>query len=397
MEKFNKFEDIKIGDTASLIKLITEEDIKKFVEMTGDNNPLHTNKTYAETTSYKDIVVHGMLGASFISTIIGMKLPGNGALWMSQTFDFLLPVRLGDELTISCSIIKKFEEQNVLELAAKIVNQHKKVVLSGRGKVKLIEAIIQKKPIKIERKKVAIVTGGAGGIGSEICLKLASDGFKIVVNYKKSKTKANALVEKIQENGGTALAIQADVTKQKDVNRLVDETTRQFQGLDCLVNNASPKIYQNDFENINYDDISLQMDVQLKAAFLMSKAAYLIFKAQKFGKIINMTSQVLDGVPSIGWTSYALGKSSLATLSKYMAAELGPLGITVNCVSPGMTDTALLGDIPEKYRLIIARQTPLRRLANPKDIAGAVSYLASDAASYITGETIRINGGQVMM
>ena len=113
---FKDYESIKIGDSAKLTKKINLEDIKKFVEMTGDDNRLHIDKEYAKTTPFKDIVVHGMLGASFISTIIGTKLPGDGALWVSQTLDFLLPVRLGDELTVSATVLQKFERDRLLEL-----------------------------------------------------------------------------------------------------------------------------------------------------------------------------------------------------------------------------------------------------------------------------------------
>jgi 3-oxoacyl-[acyl-carrier protein] reductase len=114
--------------------------VRKFVEMTGDNNPLHLDRTYAESTSYKDIVVHGMLGASFISTVIGTKLPGAGALWISQNMEFLLPVRLGDVLTISVKVLKKHERDQLLELDTRIVNQNKQLILNGVGKVKVLMA-----------------------------------------------------------------------------------------------------------------------------------------------------------------------------------------------------------------------------------------------------------------
>ena len=118
--------------------------------------------------------------------------------------------------------------------------------------------------------------------------------------------------------------------------------------------------------------------------------------AKHWGRIINITSQVLDGQPSITWTAYAMAKGALAVFSNYMAAELGPQGITVNCVSPGMCETSLIGDISEKAQLMIARQTPLRRLAKPDDVAAAVAYLVSEEAGFITGETIAVNGGMAM-
>ena len=167
---FKDFDSIQVGETQTLSKLITEVDVRKFVDMTGDNNPLHVDRTYAETTAFKDIVVHGMLGASFISTVIGTKLPGTGALWVSQNMEFLLPVRLGDTLTISATVLKKYERERLIELDTRIFNQNQQLILTGIGKVKLlVVAKPEKKLVADVRMRVAIVTGGAGGIGKAIC------------------------------------------------------------------------------------------------------------------------------------------------------------------------------------------------------------------------------------
>lgn len=128
----------------------------------------------------------------------------------------------------------------------------------------------------------------------------------------------------------------------------------------------------------------------------MTQACVPDMSTRRWGRIINITSQVLDGPPSIGWTGYAMAKGALAVFSKYMAAELGPQGITFNCVAPGMCETPLIGDISEKSQLMIARQTPLRRLAKPVDVAAAVAYLVSDDANFVTGHTIAVNGGMSM-
>lgn len=400
MTVFRKsFEAIQVGETESIVRKITEVDIKRFVEMTGDDNPLHVDRRYAETTPFKDIVVHGMLGASFISTIIGTKLPGEGALWMSQSFDFLLPVRLGDELTISCTVLKKIDRDRVLELEAKIVNQNRARVLAGTGKVKLLEVRepLSKDQQGSERKKVAIVTGGAGGIGRAISKRLAQDGFSVVVNYLGSEERARRTVEEIVAESGKAIAVQGDVSSEEGARKVVETCLKTFGTVSLIVNNASPKINPGALDQLEWSHIQKHLDVQCKSAFLLAKQAVPFMKEQKFGKIINISSQVLDGVPTPHWTSYAMGKSALSTLSKYLAMELGPLGIQVNCVSPGMTDTALVGDIPERTRMVIARQTPMRRLGSPEDVAGAVSYLASSDADFIAGETIRVNGGQVMI
>src|SRR5690349_7760349 len=140
MTVFASFDEVNEGDTASLVKTITDADIRKFVELTGDDNPLHVDAEYANHTPFKEIVVHGMLGASFISTVIGTKLPGPGALWVSQSFEFSLPVRLGDTLTVAATVIRKHARDRLLELEMRITNQHGQTVLQGQGKVKLLEA-----------------------------------------------------------------------------------------------------------------------------------------------------------------------------------------------------------------------------------------------------------------
>src|ERR1700759_4803645 len=139
MSLFADFDAISVGDTRTLVREIGEADVRRFVEMTGDDNPLHVDRAFAETTSFREIVVHGMLGASFISTIIGTQLPGPGALWVSQNLEFLLPVRLGDTLRVSATVIAKHARDQLLELETTIVNQSGQTVLSGAGKVKVLE------------------------------------------------------------------------------------------------------------------------------------------------------------------------------------------------------------------------------------------------------------------
>ena len=394
---FKNFDAIQIGETHSLVKIITESDVRKFVEMTGDDNPLHVNRTYAETTAFKDIVVHGMLGASFISTVIGTKLPGAGSLWVSQNLEFLLPVRLGDELTISCTVLKKNERERLLDLDTRIVNQNSQVVLSGQGKVKLLTTTTPTEESEAtQRPKVAIVTGGAGGIGKAICLRLAKDGYHVVVNYRGRADRAAEIVETINLGNTRAIAVQANIATEVGAEKLVKTALQEFDGISVLVNNASSHINPKPFNSTDWGDIQNQLDVQVKGAFLLSRACVPLMTAQRWGRIVNITSQVLDGPPSVTWTGYAMAKGALAVFSKYMAAELGPQGITVNCVSPGMCETSLIGDVPEKTQLIIARQTPLRRLAQPADVAAAVAYLVSDDACFITGDTIAVNGGMAM-
>ncbi len=400
MTTFADYDDVREGDTASLVKHITEDDIRKFVELTGDDNPLHVDAEYANHTSFKEIVVHGMLGASFISTVIGTKLPGPGALWISQSLEFSLPVRLGDALTVTCTVIGKHPRERLLEMEMRITNQHGQSVLQGQGKVKLLESRpSEEKQAPGMALKVAIITGGAGGIGRAICETLAGEGYSIVVNYLNSRNRAEALVQELntlEPNKTRAVAVQADVSSAEGCAQLVEVAQRHFGGVSALVNAASPRIVTKSLAELRWSDVQQHLDIQVKSAFLGIQAVAPVMAASGRGRIVSITSESIDAAPVIGWTAYATAKGALATMSRYFAAELGNLGITVNCVSPGMTDTRFISGISEKQQLIAARQKPMRRLGTPADTAAAVAFLLSDEAGYITGQTLKVNGGGAM-
>lgn len=395
---FRDFDAISVGETRSLVRTITADDVRRFVDMTGDDNPLHVDPAYAETTAFKDVVVHGMLGASFLSTVIGTQLPGTGALWISQNMEFLLPVRLGDELTVSATVVAKHDRDRLLDLDTRIVNQAQQLVLSGRGRVKVLATAAPTAAAPAERgPRVAVVTGGAGGIGRAVCRRLAADGHSVVVNYRTRADRAADLVAELTADGAVgAIAVQADLGTAAGAEQLHRAAVREFGAVDVLVNNASPRISPKPFDALEWDDVQAQLDVQVRGAFAMARAVVPGMSERGWGRIVNVTSQVVDGPPTVTWTGYAMAKGALAVFSRYLAAELGPRGITVNCVAPGMTETSLIGDISEKQQLIAARQTPLRRLARPEDVAAAVAYLVSDDAAFVTGDTVAVNGGSVM-
>ncbi len=393
---FKDFSSIQVDDCEFIIKKITQNDVRKFVEMTGDDNPLHVDALYAESTAFKDIVVHGMLGASFISTVIGTKLPGPGALWVSQNFDFILPVRLGDELKISCRVLRKFDRDKIIELETKIVNQHLQLVLTGVGKVKVLSNKQSKEIVQDKSDlRVALVTGGSGGIGKAISLRLAKDGFDVVIAYRDREDRANAVVKEIHSNKGKAIALCADISTKEGVELLYKSAVREFGGVSVLINNASSAIFSKSFQSMAWEDIQNQLNTQLKGSFLLCQSCIPKMIESRWGRIVNITSQVVEGEPTPSWTSYAIAKASVAKFSSYLAAELGSNGITVNCVSPGMSETGLIGSISEKVQLMIARQTPTRRLTKPEDVASAVAYLVSNEASQVNGQTILVNGGIV--
>ena len=183
-----KYADVNIGNKASIIHTITVGDIERFVELTGDDNKLHVDKEFAKKTEFKKPVVHGMLGASFISTLIGTKLPGDGALWYSQSLEFVRPVRIGDTITVQAEVISKNDKAKSIELKIEIFNQNKQVVTSGVSKVKVVEVEEAKSEntttIEGESKReTVLVIGGSGGIGRAVVRQLVKGGFNVILHY----------------------------------------------------------------------------------------------------------------------------------------------------------------------------------------------------------------------
>lgn len=395
----NKFDSIKVGDKAEIKHIITQEDVNQFVELTGDDNRLHVDEDFARTTTFKQPVAHGMLGASFISTIIGTKLPGDGALWYSQNLNFLLPVRVGNELTIKAEVLKKILRTNSIELKTNIYNQDKQLVTSGTALVKLIEPSV---PVKDDAtqgsavRKVAMIIGATGGIGSATCLRLAQDGYDIIVHYNTNKEKAKQLRNKIVELGQKAYCVQGDVTSEESVKEIITQARRKTETISALINCSAIKIPRINFTDLEWEDVEAHFIVNIKANFYLLKQMIPIMLKQKYGKIVHITTQAIE-MPNAKWLPYITAKSALHGFTKALAVEFAPKGIRINMVSPGMTDTDLIADIPEKNRLIEEAKTPLRKIASPMDIAGAISFLVSEKANFLAGETIRVNGGQIMI
>ena len=394
-----KYSEINIGDKETLSHVITKEDIGKFVELTGDDNKLHIDEKFASRTNFKKPVVHGMLGASFISTIIGTKLPGDGALWFSQTLEFLLPVRVGDTLSVVAEVIKKYDKDQIIELKTEISNQNKQIVTRGVAKVKVIEQDVLKEEEIIapsSLKKSALVVGGTGGIGEAVCIQLAKDGFDIILHYNSNKSKAEEIKAIIEKTGQKALLLQADILNDNSIRNMIALSVRAYEKIDVLINCAATVIPNIKFQDLEWNDFSKQIDHYLRSSFIIMKEVVPVMLTKGYGKIINIGSLSVDK-PNSEWSHYITAKSAMIGLTRSLAFELAPKGIRINMVTPSMVSTELTADIPEKTKLLTASQTPLRRLALATDVAGVVSFLASEKSDFLAGENIRVNGGQTML
>ena len=240
--------------------------------------------------------------------------------------------------------------------------------------------------------KRAIVTGGSLGIGSAIARELARQGADVAINYRKHDTEAKQVVSDIEATGRKGLAVRADVASFTDAQRMVDEVKEAFGGLDILVNNAG----------INRDGVIWKMteeqwdqvlEVNLKGYFNYVRAAVGTFKEQKGGKIVNVTS--INGLRGkFGQTNYCASKAGIIGFTKALARELGRSSVNVNAVAPGLIETDMMKDAPEKVLEAALAEIVLGRLGTPEEVALVVAFLCSDAARHITGHVIQVDGGQ---
>jgi 3-oxoacyl-[acyl-carrier protein] reductase len=240
---------------------------------------------------------------------------------------------------------------------------------------------------------VAVVTGASKGIGASIARHLAAEGAAVVVNYASSRQGADRVVAEITAAGGRAVAVQADVTKPADIERLFTETTRTLGGLDILVNNAG--IYEfSPLEDVTEAHFHKQFDVNVLAPLLASKEAVKHF-GPAGGRIVNISSSASTLTPANS-AVYSATKAAVDAMTRALAKELGPRNIRVNAINPGMVETEGLhaaGIVERDFRKQFEAQTPLGRIGQPGDVAPAAVFLASDDAGWITGETLLVAGG----
>lgn len=240
--------------------------------------------------------------------------------------------------------------------------------------------------------KVALVTGGSMGIGTAISLDLAQNGADVALTFRRHGDEAKAVVEKIQNMGRKGKEYQVDVSDFGSVQKLVEKVLNEFSRLDILINNAG----------MNWDGVVWKMteeqwdaviNVDLKGTFNFVRAAAPHFKEQKSGRIVNITS--INGLRGkFGQTNYSAAKAGAIGLTKAVAKEMGKYNVNVNAVAPGMILTDMFKDLPEEFKQKAAEETVFNRLGIPEDIAHLVTFLSSEKAQHITGEVIKVDGGQ---
>lgn len=242
--------------------------------------------------------------------------------------------------------------------------------------------------------KTAIITGASRGIGAEIAKRFAEAGANVVVNYSGSQQKAEAVVEAIKQNGGEAIAVKANVADTDAVKAMVEETMAAFGSVDILVNNAG--ITRDNLmmrmKDDEWDDV---INTNLKGVFVCTKAVTRQMMKQRSGRIVNIAS-IVGVMGNAGQANYVASKAGVIGLTKTTARELASRGITANAVAPGFITTDMTDQLNEDIQKSMMSQIPLGRFGKPEEVAKAALFLASDEASYMTGQTLHLDGGMVM-
>lgn len=246
------------------------------------------------------------------------------------------------------------------------------------------------------KEKVAVVTGGAKGLGRAFALRLAEEGAKVMVVTRKDMQNLLETVRQIETRGGDARAFQADVAVEDDTRAMAEATINEFGRIDILINNAAiyDGIKRKPFYEIDPDEWDLVMSVNVKGAFLATRAVFPYMRDQGYGKIVNLASEVFF-TGSHGFAHYVASKGGIIGLTRALAVELGSFNICVNCLAPGFTDTEASRGLADVTKYDTSR-TPLKRLERPEDLTGAALFLASPESDFITGQTLLVDGGRAM-
>jgi acetoacetyl-CoA reductase/3-oxoacyl-[acyl-carrier protein] reductase len=244
------------------------------------------------------------------------------------------------------------------------------------------------------KDKVAIVTGASRGIGEAIAIEMAKEGAKVVVNYVNNKNKADIVVNKIKDSGGTVVAIKADISIRDQVKKMINTTIKKFGSIDILVNNAGI-LQQKHFETITDEEWDRMFQVNMKGSFICSQECVSIMAKNNFGRIINISSIGGQWGGNLA-VHYSATKAGIISLTRSLARIYSKDGINTNCITPGLVSTEMIeGELSSSEGKEKLKNIPIERIAEPDEIAKIAVFLASEDSSYITGQTINANGGML--
>ncbi len=243
-------------------------------------------------------------------------------------------------------------------------------------------------------KKTVLVTGGSRGIGKEVALKYAENGYNIVINYVSSNTDVEELKKEFEQKGAEALILKADVTNTEEVENVVNKAIEKFGTIDVLVNNAGIT-KDNLLMRMTEEEFDKVININLKGTYVVTKAVIKYMMKKRCGSIINLSS-VVGVAGNAGQCNYSASKAGIIGFTKSLAKELSSRNIRVNAVAPGFIQTDMTSVLSDSVKENINSQIPLKRMGSPREVANVIYFLGNDDSSYITGQVINVDGGMVM-
>lgn len=379
------------GDSVSVTETIDKARVAAFAGFSGDDNPIHVDPKIARLYGHARPIAHGAILVSVLSRVIGTQLPGYGAIWMSQDIDWQYPVYVGDTVTMVVTVSNFSKAASLLSLDVNATNQDGVCVMKGASAVRISKPMSDPGNRQMETGKDILVTGGSRGIGSVVAERLAEAGYSPHILYRRDEAMATELVERIQSRGNTAAMIRQDLAAPAaELRSTLERHGVEFSG---VVHCASAPVRSEEVDEISADEFQLHQQVSCHAAVTLVSTLAPFMKNRGFGRFVFMGTSALNQSPPKGWSAYLAAKHALWGLTRNVATELGPFGITANMISPSLIVTDLTSGIPLRAKEVEARKNPIRRLAEPEDVANTVKYLLDPAASFVNGQNLMLNGG----
>ncbi len=388
------------GESAELTLELTSELVARFTDFCGDTNPLHHDDAFARELGFAGRVVHGMCYASFLSTLIGTKLPGAGSLWASQSYRFIAPAFIGDRITLRATVELASAAGRSVNLRIEALNQKGERLMEGESVVLLPQAGIaapaSPRPAAANGDRpAALIVGAGGALGAAISAGLAEAGYAVALAGRNSD-RLDRLCAELESKGAAAQAVALDLTDGDSVETALRKIGKELGPVGLAVHCASASLLQSSPVETDWESFQAHFEVQVGGLHRLLRACAPAMRAAKTGQFIYLASTAIHGPPPKGLSAYTSAKAAGSALAKSMAIELAPHGIRTNIVSPHFVATPLTHKTTNKSRKLIAAMTPLRRLASERDVAQSVAFLASEQASFINGHDLVLDGGAVM-
>ena len=386
------FASLSEGDEECWTHTIAAEEVDAFAALSGDDNPLHMDDAYARSSGFRGRVVHGMLLGAWLSRVLGTHFPGPGVLWLAQNIRFARAVYIGDSVEVVVRVRHKAAELRTLVLETTVLGPDGSPVLTGEARTMMLP--VDRTPPWNEY--VAIVTGAGRGIGAAVARALGEVGARVVVNYRVGADAAEQVAAEVRAAGGDAIAVQADVAEGDAGATLVAAAEERWGRVDALVNNATPPIERKPFEELGWEEVDRYWRTYVGGAFTLTQAALPGMRERGFGRVVHLLTSAIWGKPPVNQAGYVAAKSGLWGLTKAMAVELAPHGITVSAVSPSAVMTDQWESSSERHRRALALALPAQRLATPGEVARTVMFLLGPEGAYLHGANLPVAGGEVM-